>query len=111
MFNLCQYTQSLRVTLESKFYTHTLYLSLSPPSLSFSPLTNAVCPYRCGVRGGYMELLGFESVIDEINKLFRTKLCPNTMGQVVTDAMVYPPDKTGPSYHLYKEVEDTTYSL
>ena len=54
-----------------------------------------------------MELLGFESVIDEINKLFRTKLCPNTMGQVVTDAMVYPPDKTGPSYHLYKEVHKT----
>ena len=29
-----------------------------------------------------MELLGFDKVLDEINKLFRTKLCPNTMGQV-----------------------------
>ena len=51
-----------------------------------------------------MELLGFDDIMDEINKLFRTKLCPNTMGQIVTDAMVYPPDKGGPSYQLYKEV-------
>jgi alanine transaminase len=58
---------------------------------------------ECGVRGGYMELLGFDDVMDEINKLFRTKLCPNTMGQVVTDAMVYPPDKGSPSYDLYRE--------
>ena len=51
-----------------------------------------------------MELLGFDDVMNEINKLFRTKLCPNTMGQVVTDAMVNPPEKDGPSYDLYKAV-------
>ena len=51
-----------------------------------------------------MELLGFDSVMDDINKLFRTKLCPNTMGQVVTDAMVYPPERGSPSYDLYREV-------
>ena len=51
-----------------------------------------------------MELLGFDSVMDEINKLFRTKLCANTMGQVVTDAMVYPPEEGSPSYELYREV-------
>ena len=58
-----------------------------------------------------MELLGFDDVMDEINKLFRTKLCPNTMGQVVTDAMVYPPDKESPSYELYKEVSPLTFIL
>lgn len=55
------------------------YISPLPPSLSISPLLSHI---RCGVRGGYMELLGFDEVLDEINKLFRTKLCPNTMGQV-----------------------------
>jgi alanine transaminase len=63
---------------------------------------------ECGVRGGYMELLGFDNVLDEINKLFRTKLCPNTMGQVVTDAMVYPPDLGSPSYDLYRKERQQT---
>jgi alanine transaminase len=63
---------------------------------------------ECGVRGGYMELLGFDNVMGEINKLFRTKLCPNTMGQVVTDAMVYPPQEGSPSYELYKEERKRT---
>ena len=58
-----------------------------------------------------MELLGFDDVMDEINKLFRTKLCPNTMGQVVTDAMVYPPDEGSPSYDLYREVSSLSLSL
>ena len=37
-----------------------------------------------------MELLGFDEVLDEINKLFRTKLCPNTMGQVGSIIAVEP---------------------
>lgn len=65
-----------------------------PPSLSISPLLFHI---RCGVRGGYMELLGFDEVLDEINKLFRTKLCPNTMGQVTATTHQTPPIYQDPS--------------
>lgn len=39
--------------------------------------------FRCGLRGGYMELVGFsEEVMEKLYTLCSAKLCPNTVGQV-----------------------------
>ena len=39
--------------------------------------------HRCGIRGGYMEMTGFDNELKEqLYKLCSTKLCPNTPGQV-----------------------------
>ena len=74
---------SLPSSLLSLLSLHSIS-SLPPflPNHPLSPFLPLLSHIRCGVRGGYMELLGFDEVLDEINKLFRTKLCPNTMGQV-----------------------------
>ena len=38
---------------------------------------------RCGLRGGYMEMMNFDhDVMEQLYKLRSVKLCPNTCGQV-----------------------------
>ena len=38
---------------------------------------------RCGIRGGYMEMMGVDSgVLEQLYKLCSTRLCSNTLGQV-----------------------------
>ena len=38
---------------------------------------------RCGFRGGFMELVGFDQpMLTQIQKIMNTKLCPSTTGQV-----------------------------
>ena len=47
---------------------------------------------ECGLRGGYMELLNFDkAVLAQILKLRSIVLCPNTVGQMMTELMVNPP--------------------
>lgn len=59
---------------------------------------------ECGMRGGYMDMLNVhDDVIKQIYKLFCTKLCPNSLGQVVIDAMVSSPEEGSPSYKLFRE--------
>ena len=60
---------------------------------------------RCGIRGGYMEMLNFPSdLMEQVYKVFSTRLCANSVGQVVADVMVNPPAPGDPSYQLYNEV-------
>eukprot|EP00827_Trimyema_finlayi_P001147 TRINITY_DN13_c0_g1_i1.p1 TRINITY_DN13_c0_g1~~TRINITY_DN13_c0_g1_i1.p1 ORF type:complete len:487 (+),score=175.39 TRINITY_DN13_c0_g1_i1:167-1627(+) len=48
----------------------------------------------CGFRGGYMEFLNIEPKVQaELNKLKTMFLCSNTIGQIVVDLMVNPPNK------------------
>lgn len=57
---------------------------------------------ECGQRGGYFELLHInEEVRDQIYKLASTRLCPNTLGQLVISMMTRPPKEGEPSYELY----------
>jgi aspartate/methionine/tyrosine aminotransferase len=57
---------------------------------------------ECGQRGGYFELLNInEEVRDQIYKLASTRLCPNTLGQLVISMMTRPPKEGEPSYELY----------
>lgn len=54
---------------------------------------------ECGLRGGYMELLGFEDgVRQELLKLASISLCSNSIGQVTTGLMVRPPMPGEASY-------------
>lgn len=59
---------------------------------------------ECGIRGGYMEMTGFdEQVMEQIYKLFSTKLCANSAGQVITDVLVKQPQPGDPSFDLFEE--------
>lgn len=58
---------------------------------------------ECGKRGGFFNVDGIlPSVVAELYKMSSISLCPNTIGQVVTDIMVRPPKKGDPSYDLYQ---------
>ena len=59
---------------------------------------------ECGQRGGYFELINFdEDVRDQIYKYASTRLCPNTIGQIVISIMTRPPKEGEPSYELYQK--------
>ena len=52
-----------------------------------------------------MEMIGFSpELMDEMYKLFSTRLCANSVGQVVAAVMVNPPKEGDPSYQLFNEV-------
>ena len=41
-------------------------------------------PSRCGIRGGYMQMVGLDDrVMKELYKHVSVSLCPNTLGQVI----------------------------
>ena len=59
---------------------------------------------ECGQRGGYFELVNIdEEVRDQIYKLASTRLCPNTLGQLVISMMTRPPKEGEPSFELYNK--------
>jgi len=59
---------------------------------------------ECGQRGGYFELLNFkEEIRDQIYKLASTRLCSNTLGQMIVSMMTRPPKEGEPSYELYSK--------
>ena len=59
---------------------------------------------ECGQRGGYFELMNIsEEVRDQIYKLASTRLCPNTLGQIVVSIMTRPPKEGEPSFELYNQ--------
>ena len=48
---------------------------------------------ECGHRGGYMELYNIpDDVCDQIYKMYSVSLCPNSVGQLLVDALVKPPE-------------------
>jgi len=63
---------------------------------------------ECGQRGGYFEILNInEEVRDQIYKLACTRLCPNTLGQLVVSMMTRPPKEGEPSFDLYQLEKNT----
>lgn len=68
---------------------------------------------ECGRRGGYMELVGFDPVVEQhIYKLASAGLCPSVSGQIMTSLMVRGPDRNGVSYHAHqKEISEKFESL
>ena len=59
-----------------------------------------------------MEMIGFEKeLLEQVYKLFSTRLCANSVGQVVTNVMVKPPQPGEPSYELFEKVSKKMYIL
>ena len=59
-----------------------------------------------------MEMIGFEKeLLEQVYKLFSTRLCANSVGQVVTDVMVKPPQPGEPSYELFEKVSKKMHIL
>ncbi|MEF3280953.1 MAG: aminotransferase class I/II-fold pyridoxal phosphate-dependent enzyme [Elusimicrobiota bacterium] len=66
---------------------------------------------ECGHRGGYLETRNVgDDVYYEIIKLQSIGLCANTAGQIVTYAMVNPPQKNEDSYELYMKEKNSILS-
>ena len=62
---------------------------------------------ECGHRGGYFELVGFDSeVAAQIYKFVSIMLCPPVVGQCLVEMQVNPPKDGDPSYPLYKQEYD-----
>ncbi|CAB4038392.1 alanine aminotransferase 1 [Paramuricea clavata] len=57
---------------------------------------------ECGIRGGYVEVLGLdEDVRYQITKLGSARLCSTSIGQIVMDCVVNPPKEGDESYPLF----------
>lgn len=66
---------------------------------------------ECGHRGGYFELIGFDpEVVEQIYKFVSISLCAPVIGQCLVELMVNPPKQGEPSYELYKQEYDNTFS-
>jgi alanine transaminase len=65
---------------------------------------------ECGHRGGYYELVGFDSeVVAQIYKFVSIQLCPPVIGQCIVECMTHPPVEGEPSYELYKKEYDAIF--
>jgi len=59
---------------------------------------------ECGLRGGYMELVGFDAgAYAQVKKVGAASLSSNTIGQITCGLMVKPPRVGDPSYPVYMQ--------
>merc|ERR1712100_647340 len=66
---------------------------------------------ECGRRGGYMEMVGFDSDVGGLmNKTASVNLCSNTAGQILMSMVMDPPKEGEPSHALYVEERDAILS-
>lgn len=66
---------------------------------------------ECGRRGGYMEMVGFDSDVGSLmNKIASVNLCSNTAGQILMSMVMDPPKEGDPSYGKYIEERDAILS-
>ena len=62
---------------------------------------------ECGLRGGYLELVGFDPDVQaQLLKLVSIGLCSNTVGQIGTGLMVRPPKPGEASYAAFAAERD-----
>lgn len=68
---------------------------------------------ECGLRGGYIELVNFDSDVKAMFlKMLSARLCSSILGQIAMDCVVKPPQKGGASYDLFmKEKQEVLESL
>ncbi|EGW31643.1 uncharacterized protein SPAPADRAFT_140897 [Spathaspora passalidarum NRRL Y-27907] len=81
--------------MEPETYQHVQLASLHSTSKGVSG--------ECGQRGGYMELVGFNTEVrDIVFKLASINLCSVVSGQALMELMINPPKAGDESYELYK---------
>mmetsp|Transcript_13433 Transcript_13433/g.15606 ORF Transcript_13433/g.15606 Transcript_13433/m.15606 type:complete len:536 (+) Transcript_13433:92-1699(+) len=77
---------------------------LKPLQLASFHSTSKGVVGECGLRGGFVDLLGFSNEIKEqVYKLASIKLCSNVPGQIAVGLMVNPPREGDVSYPKYAE--------
>ena len=62
---------------------------------------------RCGLRGGYFEVVNFDKDSDTLTmlkKCISVKLCPAVTGQTAMECVVNAPRSCEPSYELHEKV-------
>jgi alanine transaminase len=65
-------------------------------------------PPRCGKRGGYYELVGFDQPTkDVIYKIASISLCSNVTGQIIVGLNSNPPKQGDPSFSEYETQKNT----
>jgi len=66
---------------------------------------------ECGLRGGYMESVGFDNATyAQVKKLGAAVLSSNTIGQIACGLMVKPPKLGDPSYPLFVKERDAVFN-
>ena len=66
---------------------------------------------ECGHRGGYFELVGFDSQVEaNIYKFVSIMLCAPVIGQCLVELMVNPPREGEPSYPQYRAEYDGIFN-
>ena len=64
-----------------------------------------VFPSRCGLRGGYLEVINLDSEVHyQLNKLQSANLGSNVTGQIVMECIVNPPKEGDDSFQLFQKV-------
>lgn len=68
---------------------------------------------ECGLRGGYVELVNFNSDVKAMFlKMMSARLCSSVVGQIAMDCVVKPPKKGDDSYDVFaKEKQSVLESL
>eukprot|EP00731_Ephydatia_muelleri_P037206 Em0419g3a len=90
------------VLLADEVYQENVYKE-GAKFVSFKKVLRSMGP-ECGLRGGYMELIGFDSaMMGQIYKMSSAMLCSTSVGQTVTDVLVNPPRPGEPSYKTFQE--------
>lgn len=65
-----------------------------------------LCVRRCGLRGGYMEIINMDPAVKVyVRNMY---LSPSVIPQLAMEVMVNPPTPGDPSYDLYSQVTCTT---
>jgi len=66
---------------------------------------------ECGKRGGYVEATNIDAdALNELYKISSINLCPNSIGQIMMDCMVNPPQPGDISYPLYIKEKEGVYN-
>lgn len=61
--------------------------------------------FRCGFRGGYMEVINMDPEVKaQLTKLVSVRLCPPALGQALMDLVVNSPQPGEPSYQTFMKV-------
>lgn len=72
--------------------------------------TEPFCLSRCGLRGGYMEVVNMDlEVKAHFEKLLSVRLCPPVPGQVAMDVVVNPPMPGEESYTTFQMVSSPVW--
>lgn len=104
------YDESCKFTSFKKVVRDCGYMENDFVLVSFNSISKGFYA-ECGLRGGYMELFGFNSdVKNKFLTLLSSQLCSSSLGQIVIEAMTNPPKPEDESFNLYSKEKSAIIS-